>query len=268
MNSETPARIERGDDHVAELVLATPALGPGFWDRFAAVVAELQDDPDIRCAILRADGGQFSYGLDLPNMAGEVGPLLEDGAAGRAAIVRLAERMVAGFDALACGRVPVIAAVDGWCIGAGIELIAACDIRLCTASARFALKEVQVGMVPDLGGISRLPHLVGEGWAREMALTGDPVDARTAERIGLVNHVPADREALFEKARALAARIAANPPLVTAGIRQVMGARLQRGVRDGNREAATLNGMLMQSDDFAEAMRAFMEKRAPAFRGR
>ncbi len=93
---------------------------------------------NIRCAILRGDGEHFSYGLDLQNMVGEVGPLLEDGAAGRAAIVELASRMVAGFDALAAGRVPVVAAVDGWCIGAGVELIAACDIRICTRDARFS----------------------------------------------------------------------------------------------------------------------------------
>ena len=268
MQEPSPVRIERGRDHVAELVLARPALGPSFWAGFADIIAQLNADAGVRCAILRGEAEQFSYGLDLQNMVGVVGPLLEDGAAGRAAIVELAGRMVEGFDALAAGRVPVIAAVDGWCIGAGVELIAAADIRLCTAGARFALKEVQVGMVPDLGGASRLPYLVGEGWAREMALTGEAIDAETAARIGLVNHVLADRDGLLEKARALAERIAANPPLVVAGIRRVMNARLARTVPDGNREAATLNGMLMQSEDFAEAMRAFMEKRAPEFKGR
>jgi len=264
-----PFRIERDDEsHVAELILTARAQGPEFWDAFPGAVAELNADAGVRCIVLRGEGEHFSYGLDLQNMIGTVGPLLENGAAGRAAIIELAAGMVRGFDALAAGRVPVVAAIDGWCIGAGVELISACDLRLCTGAARFALKEVQVGMVPDLGGSSRLPYLVGEGWAREMALTGDPVDAATAERIGLVNHVVDDAEALHDKARAIAERIAANPPLVVGGIRQVMNARMQRTVADGNREAATLNGMLMQSEDFAEAMRAFMEKRPPKFKGR
>jgi enoyl-CoA hydratase len=162
----------------------------------------------------------------------------------------------------------VVAAIDGWCIGAGIELACACDLRIASAGARFALREVKVGIVPDLGGIQRLPHIVGEGWARQLALTGDDLDADTALRIGLVTRVAADAGALQSAALELAGRIAANPPLVVAGIKQVMNGRLAAGVADGNREAATLNGMLMQSEDFAEAMRAFMEKRAPSFHGR
>ena len=232
------------------------------------VTAGLDADRNLRSVIVRGEGDHFTYGLDLTAMAGEVGAMLENGAAGRAEIVRQARRMLAGFDAVAASRLPFIAAVDGWCIGAGIELAAACDIRIATRESRFALREVRVGMVPDLGGASRLPHLVGEGWARELALTGDSIDAETAGEIGLVSHVLDDSETLYEHAREVAGRIAANPPLVVAGIKQVMNARLAGEVERGNREAATLNGMLMQSEDFAEAMRAFMEKRPPKFRGR
>lgn len=272
MTDYRSVRIERLQEHIAEVVLIGPghgnAMGPDFWREFPAVVAELQADDTLRCLVLRGAGSHFCYGLDLQGMVGEVGVMLQDGAAGRAKIVGQAARMVEGFDALAAGRLPVIAAVDGWCIGAGIELIAACDIRLASQGAQFALREVKVGMVPDLGGIARLPHLIGEGWSRELALTGDAIDAATARDIGLVNHVLDDAEALLDKTRELAARIAANPPLVVAGIRQVMNARIHGKVSDGNREAATLNGMLMQSEDFTEAMRAFMEKRAPQFKGR
>ena len=265
-------RIERNENHIAELVLTGPghgnAVGPEFWREFPDAVDALNADRDVRCLVIRGDGEHFCYGLDLQSMVGEVGAMLNDGAAGRADIVRQAKTMVAGFDALATGRLPVVAAIDGWCIGAGIELIAACDIRVASGNAQFALREVKVGMVPDLGGIARLPHLIGEGWTRELALTGDAIDAETACRIGLINRVLDDGDALLAHARELAGRIAANPPLVVGGIRQVMNARVQGGVADGNREAATLNGMLMQSEDFAEAMRAFMEKRAPVFKGR
>ena len=265
-------RVERNDEFVAELVLTGPgqgnAVGPDFWREFPGAVEALNADGDVRCLVIRGEGEHFCYGLDLQSMVGEVGAMLNDGAAGRVEIVRQAAKMVAGFDALASGRMPVVAAIDGWCIGAGIELIAASDIRVASSSAQFALREVKVGMVPDLGGIARLPHLVGEGWTRELALTGDAIDAETACRIGLVNRVLNDGDALLAHARELAGRIAANPPLVVGGIRQVMNARIHGGVADGNREAATLNGMLMQSEDFAEAMRAFMEKRAPEFKGR
>jgi len=265
-------RIDRLEDRIAELVLLGPgrgnAMGPDFWRELPAAVAELNADPALRCLIVRGEGQDFTYGLDLPGMAQHMGPMLQDGAAGRAAIVRTATDMVAGFDALSAGRLPVIAAVDGWCIGAGIEMIAACDIRIASQQAKFALREVKVGIVPDLGGIQRLPHLIGEGWAREMALTGDEISAERARAIGLLTHLFDDGEALLEAARETAGRIAANPPLVTAGIKQVMNARIDGGVSHGNREAATLNGMFMQSEDFTEAMRAFMEKRAPEFKGR
>jgi enoyl-CoA hydratase len=271
MTTRLSLRIDRHQDHVAELVLLGPgrgnAMGPDLWRELPEVVRALNDDASLRCLIVRGSGDHFSYGLDLQGMISEMAPLLKDGAAGRARIVQQAAQMVSGFDALAEGRLPVIAAVDGWCIGSGVEMIAACDIRVATKAARFALREVKVGMVADLGGIARLPHLIGEGWSRELALTGDDIDAATAQRIGLVSHVLDDADAALEHARSQAGRIAANPPLVVAGIKQVMNARLG-GVVHGNREAATLNGMLMQSEDFDEAMRSFMEKREPHFSGR
>lgn len=272
MTEYRSVRIERPSEHVAELVLQGPghgnAMGPDFWREFPDVVAELQADRDIRCLLLTGDGKNFCYGLDLQGMAAEVGAMLNDGAAGRSAIVEQAAEMVRGFDALASGRLPVVAAIDGWCIGAGIELLCACDVRLATHDARFALREVQVGMVADLGGLGRLPFLIGEGWTRELALTGEPIDAGTAREIGLVNHVFGEVDTLRAEALSRAERIAANPPLVVAGIRQVLDGRISGAAQAANREAATLNGMLMQSEDFAEAMKAFMEKRSPEFRGR
>ncbi|MDZ4813118.1 MAG: crotonase/enoyl-CoA hydratase family protein [Pseudomonadota bacterium] len=265
-------RIELSTAGIAELVLLGPgrgnAMGPDFWRELPEAVAELESDASLRAIVVYGSGDHFSYGLDLPGMAQEMSSLLNDGAAGRPAIVAQAKRMQAGFEALAASRLPVIAAVDGWCIGAGIEMIVAADIRIASTRARFALREVKVGIVSDLGGIQRLPHLIGEGWTRQLALTGDEIDAAAAARIGLVTEVVDDGQALLDRARAIAVRLAANPPLVIAGIKQVLNARIAAGIAHGNREAATLNGMLMQSEDFAEAMRAFMEKREPVFRGR
>ena len=264
--------IQRSSTNVAEIELIGPgrgnAMGPEFWRELPQAMAELTADAELRAVIVHGRGEHFSYGLDLPAMAAEIGAMLGDGARGRRAVIDQASRMQAGFGAIARSRLPVIAAIDGWCIGAGIEMAAACDIRLASARARFALREVKVGIVADLGGIQRLPHIVGEGWARQIALTGEDFDAETALRMGLVTQLLPDHDTLLQAARSLASRIAANPPLVVAGIKRVMGQRIEAQVQAGNLAAATQNGLLLQSEDFAEAMRAFMEKREAKFRGR
>lgn len=265
-------QIHRNAADVAEIELIGPgrgnAMGPDFWRELPTAIAELDADPELRALIVYGNGEHFSYGLDLPAMAAEIGAMLGDGARGRRAVIDQAARMQAGFNAIASSRLPVIAAIDGWCIGAGIEMAAACDLRLASRRARFALREVKVGIVSDLGGIQRLPHIVGEGWARQIALTGEDFDADHALRMGLVTELLADRDTLLQAARSLASRIAANPPLVVAGIKRVMGERIEARVEAGNLAAATQNGLLLQSEDFAEAMRAFMEKREPRFKGR
>lgn len=273
MSSEhRSVRIDASNAPVAELTLLGPgrgnAMGPDFWRELPTAIAAIDAAADIRALVVRGSGEHFSYGLDLPAMATEIGALLNDGARGRAEIPALAERMHRGFAALASSRVPAIAAIDGWCIGAGIEMIAACDLRIATKSAKFALREVKVGIVPDLGGLSRLPHLIGESWTRELALLGDDIDADTALRIGLVTHVVDDADALTQEARRLATRLAAHPPLVVTAIKRTMNARIDAEVARINRDAAIQNGLLMQSEDFAEAMRAFIERRDPSFKGR
>ncbi len=265
-------QIHRSSDDVAEIELIGPgrgnAMGPDFWRELPQAIADLDADAELRAVIVYGSGEHFSYGLDLPAMANEIGAMLGDGARGRRAVIDQAASMQAGFEAIASSRLPVIAAIDGWCIGAGIEMAAACDLRIASKRARFALREVKVGIVADLGGIQRLPHIVGEGWARQIALTGEDFDADSALQMGLVTQLLADRDTLLQSARSLASRIAANPPLVVAGIKRVMGARIEADVQAGNLAAATQNGLLLQSEDFAEAMRAFMEKREPKFRGR
>lgn len=264
--------IERTTPAVTTLTLLGPgrgnAMGPDFWRELPGAIADVESDAQVRALIVRGAGEHYSFGLDLPGMGAEMGQLLGNAAPGRRAIVLQAARMQAGFNALAASRLPVIAAIDGWCIGAGIEMIAACDIRLASTRARFALREVKVGIVPDLGGIQRLPNLIGEGWTRQLALTGADIDAGTAARIGLVTEIHDGPEALHAAALAVASQIAANPPLVVASIKQCMGQRIEAQVQAGNHAAATENGLLMQSEDFAEAIRAFMEKREPRFVGR
>jgi enoyl-CoA hydratase len=261
-------------DGIAEVSLIGPgkgnAMGPDFWRECPRVFEELDVDESVRVVILRGAGKAFSYGLDLLAMAGDLGALLspQAGAADRTKLLDVIRAMQAGPHAVFRCRKPVIAAVHGWCIGGGLDLVAACDVRLCSRDARFSLREVKVGMVADVGSLQRLPHVIGEGNTRELALTGKDIDAARALQIGLVNAVHDDEAALFAAARAMAAEIAGNPPLVVQGIKRVMNARVEREIEDGLRGVSTWNAAFLASEDLGEAMAAFAEKRAPKFSGR
>jgi enoyl-CoA hydratase len=147
-------------------------------------------------------------------------------------------------------------------------LIAACDIRLCSADARFSLREVKVAIVADLGSLQRLPRIIGQGATRELAFTGKDIAASRALEIGLVNEVCETQDTLLEAARKLAREIADNPPLVVQGIKRVMNYCADKSVADGLGYVAVWNSAFLQSVDLVEAMTAFRERRAPQFKGR
>jgi enoyl-CoA hydratase len=188
-------------------------------------------------------------------------------AAGRTRLLELIGRMQQATNHIAHCRKPVIAAIHGWCIGGGLDVIAACDIRLCSADAKFSLREVKLAIVADIGSLQRLPHIIGDGHTRELAFTGKDIDANHALRIGLVNDVYATPEALLAAARAMARDIADNPPLVVQGIKQVMNYRTETDIADQLRYGAVWNSAFLQSSDLAEAIAALAERRAPRFQG-
>jgi enoyl-CoA hydratase len=165
-------------------------------------------------------------------------------------------------------RKPVIAAVRGWCIGGGLDLIAACDIRLCSADARFSLREAKMAIVADIGSLQRLPPIIGEGYTRELAYTGKDIDAQRALRIGLVNEVHDSADELLAAARALAGEIAANAPLAVQGSKRVLNETQGKTVEEGLRYVALWNAAYLHTNDLSEAMRAFIEKRPPQFKGK
>jgi enoyl-CoA hydratase len=272
MDTLNALRIER-TEHVAEVVLVGPgkgnAMGPDFWREVPRAFAELDGDPSVRAIVVRGQGGQFSYGLDLAAMGATVGPHIAGAqlAAERTRLLGLIYELQRAFEAVAACKKPVIAAVSGWCIGGGVDLIAACDIRLASTDARFSVREVKVAMVADLGSLQRLPRIIGEGHARELAMTGKNIDAARALRIGLVNDVYESEAALLDAARALAREIAENPALVVQGIKQVMNVSAGRSVDEGLRYVALWNAAFLQSNDLTEAMQAFLERRPPKFGG-
>ncbi len=162
----------------------------------------------------------------------------------------------------------MVAAIAGWCVGGGLDLAAACDIRLCAADAKFSLREVRLAIVADLGSLQRLPPIIGQGLTRELAFTGEDIDAQRAVSINLVNAVHPDRQALLAAAREMARGIADNPPLTVQGIKQVMNSTSTRQTAEGLRFAAVWNAAFLQSMDLNEAFAAFTERREPKFRGK
>lgn len=266
-------RVERRGA-VAEVTLIGPgkgnSFGPDFWREAPGVFAALDGDTGVRAVLVRGEGAHFSYGLDLPAMlaGSELHITGENLAAERTELLDTILRMQEACSAVAACRKPVIAAVSGWCIGAGLDLIAACDVRLCSAEARFSLREVKMAIVADIGSLQRLPPIIGQGHTRELALTGKDVDAARALRIGLVSDVYETPDALLEAALALAEQIAANPPLVTQGVKRVLNECQGKAVEEGLRYVALWNAAFLQSRDLQEAFAAFLERRAPEFNGR
>lgn len=218
---------------------------------------QIAAEPGIRCAIVTGAGERaFCAGADIRELS-------ELGAEGALDFMAYGQAI---FDHIAICPKPVIAAVNGYALGGGLELAMACDIRLAAVSAHFGQPEITLGSIPGWGGTQRLPLLVGLGKARELILTGTIIEAATAERIGLVNQVVQGDE-LMTAAREMARRIAGLPPVALAlakdAIRQVEG-DLAAGLRVEREHVATT----FATDDQREGTRAFFEKRSPVFQGR
>jgi len=266
-------RVAKSEPGIVTVTLTGPnkgnAMGPDFWREMPALFTALDRDDQVRVIVIRGSGDHFSYGLDLVGMMSELGPLITGAplAAGRAKLLRLIEDMQQACDRVARCKRPVIAAIHGWCIGGGLDLASACDVRLASRNAKFSLREVRLAIVADVGSLQRLPRIIGAGHLRELAYTGKDIDAARAERIGLVNDVFDTPEAMFAAADALAAEIAAQSPLVSSGIKQVLDYCEDKSTADGLRYVATWNAAFLQSNDLAEAVQAFMMRRAPVFTG-
>jgi enoyl-CoA hydratase len=260
-------------DQVATVTLIGPgkgnAMGPAFWSEMPEVFAELDADRDVRAIVLTGSGRNFSYGLDLPAMGGSLTAVMSDGTSARPRADFHAEvlRMQKAITAVADCRTPTIASVHGWCIGGGVDLISAVDIRYASADARFSVREVKLAIVADVGSLARLPLIVSDGHLRELALTGKDVDAARAEKIGLVNDVYDDAEACLAAAQATGADIAANPPLTVNGIKDVLDQQRISRVSESLRYVAAWNAAFLPSKDLTEGISATFAKRTPEFRG-
>ncbi|MBT0769315.1 crotonase/enoyl-CoA hydratase family protein [Kineosporia sp. J2-2] len=262
------------DGPVAEVTLVGPGrgnlLGPDLWTELPRVFRALDRDESVRAVVFTGSGGNFSYGLDLVAFGQRWQGLFsgEPGLAGPR--TRLHDEIRAMQDAVttvADCRKPVAAAVSGWCVGGGVDLIAACDVRYASAEAMFSLREVRMAIVADLGSLHRLPAIIGDGHFRELALTGKDVDAAWAARIGLVNRVLDDPREALATAREFAHEVAANPPLTVQGVKRVLDAERASRVQNGLKHVAAWNAAFMSSEDLVEAVTAFAQRRSPEFNG-
>jgi enoyl-CoA hydratase len=233
------------------------------------VFAALDADPEVRAIVLTGSGKNFSYGLDLSAMSGALSGVLAEGGSARprAEFHRLVLRMQSAITTVADCRTPTVASVHGWCIGGGVDLISAVDIRYASADARFSVREVKLAMVADVGSLARLPLILTDGHLRELALTGRDIDAARAARIGLVNDVFDDADGALSAAHATAAEIAANPPLTVAGVKDVLDQQRIDRVSASLRYVAAWNSAFLPSKDLVEGVSAAMAKRTPQFTG-
>ena len=261
-------------DGVAVVTLIGPGkgnrMGPDFWREMPVVFDKLDRDPAVRAVVIRGSGPSFSVGLDLMAMGAELAVLMAEPnlASERVLLHEIIVRMQHAITCVADCKKPVIAAIHGWCIGGGVDLATACDIRLASADGKMSVREVKLAIVADVGSLQRLPHIVGQGVARELAMTGDDVSAERALKIGLVNEVFPTPAALFEGAQAMAARIAKNPPIVVQGVKSVLNYGMGRPVSEGLAHVALHNTAYLPSLDLREAMASFVEKREPRFKGK
>jgi enoyl-CoA hydratase len=261
-------RAER-DGPIAILSLNRPdkanGMTPDFWADLPRLMDALGRDETVRVAIIRGEGKHFTGGMDLAAFA-DIAKLFES-EPGRAAyamrdtILRLQE----AFNAIERARFPVIAAVHGACIGAGIDMITACDLRLAAEDAYFSVEEIHIGMAADVGTLQRLPKLIAPGIAAELAYSGRRFMADEARAIGLVSQVALDRAALDRTALELARDIAAKSPLAIAGIKRNLAYARDHSVADGLDYIATWNAGMLRGGELMSAVQAKMAKTKAVF---
>lgn len=256
-------------DHIATLSITGATMPPAFFQELRQAFVEIADNTEVRAVVLRSTAKSFSYGLDLPATFREHGALFAGGAATeRMGLLNLIRDLQDCLSVVNRCPVPVIAAIHGHCIGGGIDLITCCDIRLATLDSTFSVRETRIAIVADLGTLQRLPGIVGQGHARELAMRGCDIGAERAAEISLVNHVYDDRETLHAQAHQMATEIAENPALTVRGVKNVMDFSRDHGAQAGLGYVGAWNAAFLASEDLAEAMAAFMGKRPPEYKGR
>ena len=256
------------ENHVAHLVLNQPeamnTMHPTFWRELDAVLTRLHKDGSARALVISSTGKHFSAGMALETFAGAI-QMDDQSPEGRAAIFDLLGDMQATFTKLETLRMPVIAAIQGGCIGGAVDMVSACCIRYATSQTFFCIQEINIGMVADVGTLQRLPKLIPLAIVKEMAYTGRRLGADRALQYGLVNAVFDTPEAMLEAALVCAAEIASKPPIAIWGTKQAIHYTRDHSVDDALKQMGWLQGAIWSNRHVMEAVMAMKTKRPGDF---
>ena len=256
-------------DHIAHLQLNRPermnTMEPAFFPAARDAVRALHDAGTARVLVISSSGKHFSAGMAL-DVFGSGDTMLDTATPrGRLSFQDALRKLIDCFSALDEARFPVICAVQGGCIGGGLDLATACDIRLCSADAFFTVQEIHIGMMADLGVLQRLVKIVPQGVAREMAYTGERMNAERAFAVGLVNQVLPDAAALLARAMELARNVAAKSPLAIAGSKLALNHARDHGTASALQQMTLLQSAIFDTDEIATAIEAWKKKAAADF---
>ncbi len=259
------------ENHIAHVILNRPekanALNQSAWDEIKEIFENLDENPEVRVIVLEGgESNHFCAGIDLSLLMSVSQTDINCEGRRREKVRKDVFRLQAPINAIENCSKPVLVAIHGGCIGGGIDLICACDMRYCTEDAYFTIKEIDMGMVADLGTLQRLPKLIGDGLVREMAYTGRNVDGKEAEKINLVNRAFPDKSTMMEEVFKLAAIIASKSPLSIRGTKHILLHTRDHSVADGLNYMATWNAGMLLSNDLQEAFMAKMQKRESNFK--
>ena len=260
-------------DHVAHIRMIRPeranSMIPEFWDELPKIVGQLSEGNEARAIVLSAEGRHFCSGMDLSVFAGNNDVSVQDNAAHisrqRANFRTTALHLQRTFSCLEESRLPVLSAIQGACIGGGIDMVTATDLRYATEDAFFCIQEINIGMTADVGTLQRMPKLVPEGVVRELAYTGRNMSASEAKERGFVNDIYEDQDAMDDAVLEIAQEIASKSPMAIWGTKQTLNYGRDHSVADGLEYIATWNAAMFDPDDMAEAFMAQTENRDAQF---
>ena len=261
-------------DQIAHVIMNRPEkrnnMNAAFWRELPEIIKDIDYNSKARVIVLSSTGPHFTGGLDISSFAGVSDPVgevdartkkLQKGTAFYDNVLQMQE----SFNCLEACRVPVLAAIQGGCIGGGVDLVSACDIRYATENAFITIFETNIGMTADVGTFPRLVKLIPEGYVREMAYTGRKVSAAEAKSMGLINNVYADQETLLREVMKIAADIASKAPLAVYGCKRMINYARDHSTADGLDYIAIWNASHLQVEEIQEAMTANAEKRPGNF---
>ena len=259
-------------DHIAQVAFNRPekanSLHMPMWEEMQQVFEDMHDDSNVRVIILKGEGKNFCAGIDLATLM-DIQKFSSISCEGRKreALRKFIFKLQDTITSIEKCRKPVLAAIHKACVGGAVDIITACDMRYCTEDAYFAIKEIDLGLVADIGTMQRLPNIVHPGIASELAYTGRNVSGTEAEKIGLSNQVFSSQEEMMDHVMKIAQMIASKSPLCIRGTKEMLLYKRDHSVEESLNYMTAWNASMLLSNDLMEAFQAHIEKRVPNFEG-